>query len=371
LTGAHINILREVLVEEIVALVKLTEIPLLGSIKIRLLLERFGSAVESLKADPQEVMELPGFTPKVMQGWETGSPRTLELVERLNLEVVPFTSQKYPKRLLELPDHPIILYMKGELKNTDQNSLAVVGTRQATLYGKEMAEKISQELALAGITVVSGLARGIDTEAHKGALKSGRTIAVIGSGLANIYPQENSQLAEEIAANGVLISEFPPNTPPDRQNFPQRNRIVSGMTLGTVLIEAPVKSGAMLTMQRAKGQGRKLFALPGRVDGENFKGNHQLIKSGEAELIENASDILNSFNGLFSFKPHSPTKVMPQLEQEEQQLISLLPSEELTIGEIIKLTNLPVTKLNILLMSLILKKVIREYPGKIYKRVME
>jgi DNA processing protein len=358
-------------VDELVALVNLTEIPFLGSIKIRLLLQRFGSAIESLRANPKEVMELPGFTPKIMEGWGQSSSRSLELVDRLNLDIVPFTSPKYPKRLLELHDHPIILYMKGEMKASDHQSIAVVGTRQASIYGKEMASKISQELAASGITVVSGLARGIDTEAHIGALNSGRTIGVIGSGLANIYPQENGPLAEKIAENGVLISEFPPKTPPDRQNFPQRNRIVSGMTLGTLLIEAPVKSGAMITMQRAKEQGRKLFALPGRVNNESFKGNHHLIKNGDADLVEGASDILNSFNGLFTYQSSSLQRACPPLEPEEQQLLSILPNEELTVGEIIKLTNLPITKLNILLMSLILKKVVREHPGKIYKRVTE
>lgn len=357
--------------EELVALVNLTETPLLGSIKIRLLLQRFGSAIESLKANPKEVMKLPGFTPKVMQGWGTARSRSLELVDRLDLQIIPFTSPKYPKRLLELTDHPIILYVKGEIKNSDQQSIAVVGTRLASLYGKDMAAKISQELASSGITVVSGLARGIDTEAHLGALKNGRTLAVIGSGLANIYPHENAQLAEKIAENGALISEFPPETPPDRQNFPQRNRIVSGMTMGTLLIEAPVKSGAMITMQRGKEQGRKLFALPGRVDSDSFKGNHHLIKNGEAELIENAIDILNSFNGLFTYRSSIVSKPLPPLEPAEQQLLSLLPKEELSIDDIMKISDLPVIKLNILLMSLILKKVIREYPGKIYKRVTE
>lgn len=357
--------------EELAALVSLTETPLLGSIKIRLLLQRFGSAIESLNANPKEIMELPGFTPKVMQGWKKGTSRSLELVDRLNFQIIPFTSPKYPKRLLELTDHPILLYIKGEIKNSDQQSIAVVGTRQASLYGNDMASKISQELASSGITVVSGLARGIDTQAHYGALKSGRTIAVIGSGLANIYPHENVPLAEKICENGALISEFPPETPPDRQNFPQRNRIVSGMTMGTLLIEAPVKSGAMITMQRAKEQGRKLYALPGRVDSDSFKGNHYLIKNGDAELIEDARDILNSFNGLFTYQGAPAPKPMAPLEKEEEHLLSLLPNEELSIGEIIKISNLPIFKLNILLMSLVLKKVVREHPGKIYKRVTE
>jgi DNA processing protein len=356
--------------DELAALVCLTETPLLGSVKIRMLLQQFGSAIDTLKADPKEIMQLPGFTPKVMEGWKRGKSRTLELVEKLQLQIIPFTSPKYPKRLLELTDLPILLYVKGEMKSTDQNSIAVVGTRQSSIYGNDMAAKISQELASSGITVVSGLARGIDTEAHHGALKKGRTIAVIGSGLANIYPQENNALAEKISANGVIMSEFSPETPPDRHNFPRRNRIVSGMTMGTLLIEAPIKSGAMITMQRAKEQGRKRYALPGRADSDNFKGNHLLIKSGDAELIENANDILNSFNGLFTYQG-TPKPIMPPLEKEEKELFAIFPKEEISIGELIKLSNLPIFKLNILLISLIMKKIIREHPGKLYKRVME
>ncbi len=362
----------EIILKELAALVSLTDTPNLGSIKIRLLLQRFGSAIAALGADPKEIKEIPGFTPKVMQGWGNGSSKSLELAERHDIEIIPFTSPKYPKRLLELTDHPILLYVKGEIKGCDQNSIAVVGTRQASIYGKDMAYKISKDLASSGITVISGLARGIDTEAHEGALSTGRTIAVIGSGLANIYPQENTGLAQRIIDKGALISEFPPDTPPDRQNFPQRNRIVSGMTLGTLLIEAPAeKSGAMITMRQALEQKRKLFALPGRVDNDNFSGNHLLIKRGEADLIESANDIFDRFNGLFTYKCATIPKQMPQLEPDELKLLSQLPKEELSIEEIIKLANLPINKINILLMSLVLKKVIREHPGKIYKRIME
>jgi len=255
----------------------------------------------------------------------------------------------------------------------DQNGIAVIGTRQATLYGLEMAKKIAEDLAAVGFTVISGLARGIDTAAHAGALhaRKGRTIAVIGSGLTNVYPRENIELSEAVANQGALISEFPMETPPDRQNFPQRNRIVSGMTMATVLIEAPLQSGAMITVEKALMQKRQVFALPGRADHENFRGNHQLLKQGKAHLVENADDIINSFNDLFRRCGPSIPEQKPQcgMNPEERLFLSQLPNHEISVEEIVQLTKLPVMRINILLMGLLLKKAVREFPGKIYKKV--
>lgn len=271
---------------ELEALAILSQLPHLGSVKIRLLRGHFGSALKALEADVGEIHGLPGFGSKISQHWKRwekdGSwQEDLELAQRHGVHILPFTAPQYPKRLLELYDVPILLYIKGEIKPEDQQSLAIVGTRNATRYGQEMAEKIASELSAMGFTIVSGLARGIDTTAHVHALRYGRTVAVIGSGLLDVYPRENRKLAEQITQKGALISEFPMKTPPDRQNFPQRNRIVSGMTLGTVLIEAPLESGAMITMQKGFSQGRKLFAVPGRVNDESFQGNHRLIKAGK------------------------------------------------------------------------------------------
>lgn len=364
---------------ELEALVILTSIPYLGSIKIRMLLSKFGSAIDVLKASPAEIIDLPGFGPKTIEHWNNwkeskGWLENLKQVEKHHVQIIPFTNSNYPKRLLEIHDHPVLLYVKGELKDVDWQSLAVVGTRHASIYGREQAEKIAQSLASEGYTVVSGLARGIDTAAHLGALsiKNGRTIAVIGSGLARIYPPENGALAEKIAANGALISEYPMMAPPDRQNFPQRNRIVSGMTLGSVLIEAPFKSGAMITMEKAFSQGRSLFVVPGRVDDQNFSGNHALIKNGQGKLIEKGEDILACINTHFTpgvKKNHCNIKERPVLEKEEADLFYLLPNQELTIDEIVRSTQIPITKLNVLLMGLVLKKVIKEFPGKIYKKL--
>lgn len=361
-------------INEIEAFSILSGTPLLGSIKIQMLVRHFGSAQTALNASPEEIGELPGFTPRILQHWgwwETDSAweRNLEIAEQFGVKLIPYTGQEYPKELRKLPDPPILLYMKGELRRSDQLSISIVGTRYASIYGMETGEKISQDLASMGFTVVSGLARGIDTAAHRGALKSGRTVAIIGSGLANIYPRENGKLAEEIEENGALISEFPMKTPPDRQNFPQRNRIVSQLSLGTLLIEAPEKSGAMITMNKAYSQEKKLFAIPGRVDCDHFRGNHLLIKKGKAHLVENAQDIEKSFGTLFTFNKQQPeTPKKPILEKEETELLNFLPNEELSIEKMVYLTKLPVRKINILLMSLKLKRAIKEFPGKIYKK---
>ena len=290
--------------DDIEALTILSSTPMLGSVKIRVLLHRFGTALNAISCDRDELNQLPGFTQNICKKWgwwktDLSWETNLKLVKQHNVKIVPYTSDFYPKRLLEAPDHPVLLYVMGELKNVDNRSLAIVGTRRPGSYGLAMAEKISGCLAASGFTIVSGLAQGIDTAAHRGALHEGRTLAVLGSGLANIYPRENQNLASLIANNGALISEFPMTAPPDRHNFPQRNRIVSGMTIGSILVEAPKKSGAMITMEQARKYGKRLFALPGEV-GENFSGNHQLIKQGKAELIESAADIDEAFSNLFS-----------------------------------------------------------------------
>lgn len=360
--------------KELEALLFLSHLPHIGAMKIRLLIAHFGSAAAARQAEAHELATLPGFG-RILRTWaekekHSQYEQTLILAERLGIRIIPYTSPDYPKRLLEIVDYPLILYVKGSFHPKDQRCLAIVGTRQSSIYGKEMAERLGYELAQAGFTIVSGLARGIDTAAHEGACRSGRTFAVLGSGLGHIYPKENEKLAQEIQSKGALISEFPISTPPDRQLFPQRNRIVSGMTLGTILIEAPSHSGAMITVEKALSQGRKVFAIPGRLDQENFQGNHRLIKYQQAQLIENSQDVIMHYDDLLaplSFRPTAQTK--PALEPEEEALMRMLPQEELSIEDIALKSRLPIAKMSVLLMSLVLKKYIKEYPGKIYKKL--
>ena len=359
-------------INEIEAFVILSSIPYLGAMKIRMLVDHFGSATEALQAPADQLNLLPGFE-RVIPHWtrwqqETSWQQDLATAHQHGAQLIPFTSPLFPKALLDIADHPALLYVRGTITPQDQRSIAVIGTRHSSIYGNEMAATISQELAANGFTIVSGLARGIDTAAHQGALRSGRTLAVIGSGLARIYPTENIALAETIAHQGALISEFPMFTPPDRQNFPQRNRIVSALTWGSVLIEAPIKSGAMITMEKAFAHKRKLFALPGRADNDNFRGNHLLIKNGKACLIENASDILAHFQDLFPVTARPGQPKLHSLDQEEMFLMEKMPTREVAIDDLMALTSMPIQHINRILMSLILKKAVKEFPGKIYKK---
>lgn len=361
---------------ELEALVILSSIPQLGSIKIRLLIQNFGSAVNVLNTPLNEIGDLPGFGPKIREAWEQtihqeAWKKELAYAHQIGTHLIAYTDPLYPKRLLEISDYPLILYTMGSFEKSDQRCLAIVGTRNASLYGLEMAKKLSCELAEAGFTIISGLARGIDTAAHQGALETGRTVAILGSGLAQIYPAENQSLARVISERGALMSEFSIFTPPDRTLFPQRNRIISGMSMGTILIEAPVKSGSMITMNRALKQNRPIFALPGRADLDNFKGNHALIKERKALLIENSQDVIQAFDGIFApaFPATPKVREMIALDKEETDLMKTLPQEELSIDDILRRTQLPIHKLHILLMSLVLKNVIKEYPGKIYKKL--
>lgn len=363
-------------VQELHALLILTLIPYLGSMRIQALIEKFGSASAVLELSASEIANIAGFGAKIAPSWgnwkkEEGWKRQLELADKKVISLVPYFDVRYPKHLKAISDYPILLYVKGNL-TLIENSIAIVGTRNATIYGKEIAEQLGKELASMGYTVVSGLARGIDTAAHLGALqvKEGRTVGVLGSGINCIYPQENKQLSEAMVLNGALVSEFSIETPPDRLNFPRRNRIVAGMTKATVLIEAPLKSGAMITMDFADRYKKHLFAFPGRVDWECFKGNHHLIKQGKAHLIEEAKDIAFLLGDkAIEMKPSFEKKHVELLNEQEKRLWEVLPYEEVTVDEIIGLIKGPVSKVQSLLMSLVIKKFIKEYPGKIYKKI--
>lgn len=351
-------------IAEIEALAALASIPGLGSQRIRLALERFGSAEEALKARPQEWLGLPGFGERQLASLASApAPQgALETAAKYGITLLSYRDRDYPSLLFDLPDYPLLLWVKGTLTQEDASGIAIIGTRNASFYGQEMAQKFGRELAARNRTVFSGLARGIDTHAHRGALETGRTVAVIGSGLERLYPAENRALAEKIAAQGALISELSPFTPPARQNFPRRNRLVSALSpLGVLLIEAPVKSGAMITMELAKQQKRPLFVLPGRADLESFKGNHWLLKRGEARLVEEVHDIEEGALLL------EKATALPELQEEEKKVIKLLGPEERSLEELVQTTGLPMPKLSVLLMNLILKRRIKELPGKLYK----
>jgi len=294
----------------------------------------------------------------------------LDLSLRENITLITYFDKNYPFSLKNLADPPLLLYVKGDVELINQPALAIIGTRQCTFYGLEMAEKFGYELAANSLTIISGLARGVDAAAHKGALQTGKTIAILGSGLGHIYPGEHKPLAEKIAHQGALISEYPMQSHPEKHFFPKRNRLVSALSKGVLLIEAPLKSGAMITMDIALSQNKNCFALPGPIDRDSFRGNHFLIKSKKAQLVENVQDVLSTFKlNINSLVMNSAKTNIFMLDSAEQSLINLLPKDEVCIEEIALRTQLPIAKLNALLMGLVLKKVIQEYPGKFYKKV--
>ena len=347
---------------EIICLHRLTLAHGLGRQKIWKLLEQFGTAEKATEAGWS------AKTQKFFDKWTVKNEKEdLESVERAGVQLISYLDPSYPQNLLTIPNFPLLLYVKGTLHTQDQNSLALIGTRNATLYGRQTAHQLAADTAYGGVTIVSGLARGIDTAAHMGALKGGgRTLAILGSGLSNPYPQENLELARQITHSGAVISEYPMDTSPAKGLFPQRNRIVSGIAQGVCLIESPLKGGGMLTMEIAEKQKKMLFALPGRIDWPNFEGNHALIKKRKALLVENAQDLLQNFQDLKKQDlKHAPT---PHLSTVEHAFLQKLPSQEKSIEELVLLTQLPIMQLNVLLTRLVLKKVVKEFPGKIYKK---
>lgn len=248
--------------------------------------------------------------------------------------------------------------------------MAIVGARRTSHYGQESARKLAYQLAYVGVTVVSGGARGIDTAAHQGALTAkGRTIAVLGTGINLVFPPENAELFERIAANGALVTQFPFNRPADKQSFPIRNRIVAGMTQGTVVVEASLTSGALITAGMAVDYGRQVFAVPGRIDSPQSKGCHELIKKG-AKLCEGAEDVLSEFEYLFpaSNRPPAPneTGTLPALAlgENEQRVFDLLGAEEQHIDDLIRRSGLPPSTVSVSLLSLEMKRLVRQLPGK-------
>jgi DNA processing protein len=354
-----------------------------GPIRVRALRDRFGEPQAVLAASKTELMQVEGVGEEVARSitsWREKVDLDAEVqrIEKSGVRVVCRDDAEYPKNLREIYDPPLVLYVKGTLTERDALAIAVVGSRRTTLYGQDMARKLAFQLARVGVTVVSGLARGIDTAAHNGALQAkGRTVAVIGCGIDVVYPAENKKLADEIVAkDGAVVTEFPFGVQPDRQNFPMRNRIISGWSLGVVVVEANLKSGALITANQAGEQGRQVFAVPGRADSILSKGANKLIKDG-AKLTEDVEDILNEFEYLLPKTATEPvetglesrgTKPALQLSETEEKVMAQVGNEEVAIDEIIRASGLTTACVSATLLALEMKRLVRQLPGKQYVR---
>ncbi|MBM3837624.1 MAG: DNA-protecting protein DprA [Verrucomicrobia bacterium] len=361
------------------ALIALNMIDHVGPVRVRQLLEHFGEAPAILAASKSQLLKVRGVgeeTAEAISRWERSVDLQGELrrIPEFDSHVLTQADELYPELLRQIYDPPIVLYVKGRLTEKEKNSVAMVGSRLTTHYGVEVARKLAYQLAYVGVTVVSGGARGIDTAAHQGALSGkGRTIAVLGTGINLVVPPENAELFERIAANGAVVTQFPFNRTADKQTFPIRNRIVAGMTLGTVVVEANLTSGALITANMAVDYGRQIFAVPGRIDSPRSKGCHELIKKG-AKLCEGAEDILSEFEYLFppSNRPPSPNETgsLPALElsDNEQKVYGALDTETTAIDDVIRQSGLPASAASVALLSLEMKRLVKQLPGKLFVR---
>jgi len=352
------------------------KISLLGAKRFYKLLEYFGTVEEAWRTKSEEIIKLlnlpPASAEKIFQEKDAlNVDKELELLNRYQIKVVTVKDASYPERLKQISFPPPVLYYRGSIIPDDRYAISIVGSRKATYYGKMVAENLSKDLASFGLTIISGMARGIDTAAHIGALAmKGRTLAVLGSGLNQIYPPENRRLAEEIESYGAIISEFSLFTKPERQNFPRRNRIISGLSLGVIVVEADEKSGALITADFALEQGREVFAVPGNVNSSLSKGTHNLIKQG-AKLVHNYEDILEELPLQINQRINKKKERINQstLDEEEKIILQLINQEPVHIDQIITFSHLPVSKVSEILLKLELKDLIKEISGKKFIRL--
>ena len=358
------------------AYIALNRIEGIGPVRVRALVEALGSPEAVLAASPAALAAVRGVGPKVAEnvvaqrdGLDAGAEEAA--AAKLGARLVTPVDADYPAPLKTIYDPPLCLYVRGTLEKKDEQALAVVGTRRASHYGAAQADRLAYLAAKAGFAIVSGLARGIDTVAHKAALKAGgRTLAVLGGALDKLYPPENRELAEEIAAHGAVLSEFPLGREPDRTTFPYRNRVVSGLSKGVLVVEAGLDSGAMNTAEQALEQGRSVLAVPGRVDMDGARGPHRLIQNG-ARLVADLPDILKEFE--FLFPPDEQARLARR--QDARQRLTLAPGEEalvralwsdpeLDFDVLIRKTGLTSAQLMTLSMQLEMKRVVRRLPGR-------
>ena len=360
-----------------------------GPVTFGKLLKCFGSVDAALGASASSLMKVEGIGAKTAEQIAASRDKfdscaELELAGKLGVWIVHIEDPRYPAALRQIYDPPPVLYVKGTLDRADNLAIGIVGCRRCSLYGQEQAARLAHLLAAAGFTVVSGMARGIDTAAHTGALAAeGRTLAVQGCGLSRVFPPENAKLFELISASGACISELPLRAEPLAENFPPRNRIIAGLSLGTLIIEASLRSGAMITAKAALESNREVMAMPGKVDSPLSQGPHQLIKQG-AKLVENVEDIMEALGYIGEqLKDHTALTAREAVERVETPLFETtkfnlkghektvydaLSKEPLHIDQIIADTNLPAGTVNASAVSLRLKGLIKQLPGNLFSK---
>ena len=368
--------MRAVAMTDTEAHIALNMIPRLGPVRLRALLAAFGTPQNVLAAPPEALARVEGVGPAVAEsvaGWERAVDLAGELrrIRERGARVLIPSDAEYPAALRDIHDPPIALYVRGELTERDRHGIGVVGPRKPSHYATEAAKRLSYQLAYAGLTVFSGLARGIDTAAHQGALAAkGRTVAVLGSGFGHLYPPENEALADRIAdGHGAVLSEFPIDTKPDRQTFPMRNRIVAGCSFGLLVAEAGVTSGALITANQAAEQGRALYVIPGRIDTPTALGSNRLIQQG-AKLVQSAQDILDDLGLLFRDAPELSKPAPPaDLSETESRVLAALGEDEKPLDAVLGTTGLPIGTVSSTLLALEVRRLVKQLPGSRFVRI--
>jgi DNA processing protein len=365
--------------EDLRDLVSLTMIPGVGPLTSRALLAHFKTAGKVLDASVARLRDVAGVGPKLADRIaharrDVDPDGELELCRRHGVRLMPFEDLDYPPPLKDIPDPPPLLYVRGTISPADQLAIALVGSRRSTPYGARIAERLAASLARVGITVVSGLARGVDAAAHRGALKAGgRTLAVLANGLAEVYPPEHVELARQVSESGALLSEMPMSQQPLAGLFPQRNRIISGLCLGVVVIEATPRSGSLVTARHALEQNREVFAVPGPVDSLSSQGCHHLIRDG-ARLVESVDDILEELGPLVrEVRPSAdepPVRHPAELalSDHERSLLGQLGDLPTTVDTLITQTGLTASQVMATMSVLEMRRLVRRISGQQFVR---
>jgi DNA processing protein len=351
-------------------LIALCSIQALGPVTIRRLLAAFGAPEAVFRASPGELASVDGIDAKRAEAIRGFSGEALERdIERLareGIRAITIHSEEYPEALKEVPSAPLVLYVKGEMRKEDRFAIAVVGTRTPSPYGVSVTERMASELASMGFTVVSGLARGIDTAAHRGGLRAGgRGIAVLGSGMDVPYPPENRGLMERLAASGAVLSEFPPGTRPFKGNFPMRNRIISGLSLGVLIVEAARDSGALITARHALEQGKEVFSIPGNINSAASSGTNELIRQG-ARIVVRAEDIVEELAPVLKGFIKSERAERADISPEERAICDIMTGEPRHVDVLSRQSGLTASKTLALLLHLELKGVVKQTEGKMF-----
>jgi len=355
------------------ALLILNAVPDVGAIRIRKLMTFFGSALEVLQASFDELSQCGLLFPTTAENiFHFSKDKFLQdeynLIQRKGINVLTVADEDYPCSLKDFEDSPVVLYVKGEVTCLNQMSLAIVGSRTASFYGCKSAKAFAQAFSRAGVMVVSGLARGIDTSAHQGSLEAGgKTVAVIGCGFNHMYPKENLSLMEAISRNGAVVTEFACAMPPLKQNFPWRNRIISALSRATVVIEARNKSGALITADFALAQNKDVYVLPSNIDNETAMGSNQLIQDG-AKVALNPDDVLSQVKEEYIPLCYNENKPVLLLSDEQSKVYPHITFQPVHLDELVRQSGLNISSLMNITLSLELKRAIRQLPGQYYVR---